>query len=67
YQGDLYKQAKECDALVIMTAHKDYFSLDMAKLRGSMRTPLIVDGRNVILENNVEGFTLIQLGRGSII
>ena len=65
YQGDLYELAKECDALVIMTAHKDYFSLDMAKLRGIIRTPLIVDGRNVILENEVEGFTLVQLGRGS--
>ena len=65
YQGDLYELAKECDALVIMTAHKDYFSLDMAKLRGIIRTPLIVDGRNVILENEVEGFTLVQLGKGS--
>jgi hypothetical protein len=30
-----------------------------------MRTPLIVDGRNVILENDVEGFTLIQLEEGA--
>jgi len=67
FQGDLYELAQECDALVIMTAHKEYASLDMARLYGIMRTPLIVDGRHVIRGNDLAGFTLIQLGKGSIV
>jgi len=67
YQGNLYELAKGCDALVIMTAHKEYFSLEITKLLGRMRSLLIVDGRNVIREDEAHGFTLIQLGKGSVV
>lgn len=33
------------DALVLMTAHRDFAELDLHKIKNIMRTPIIVDGR----------------------
>lgn len=54
------------DAIVIVTKHKEFKSIDLAELKGLMRTPVIVDGRRIIdKENAVQlGFTCSCVGSG---
>ena len=40
--------ANGADAIIIVTAHKEFKSLDLAKLRKRMRTPIIIDGRRAV-------------------
>ena len=51
-----------------MTKHKEYFELDLDRLKGIMRTPIIVDGRNVFDKDEVEakGFEYRGIGKAGI-
>jgi UDP-N-acetyl-D-mannosaminuronic acid dehydrogenase len=64
YIGDLYALAKDCQAVVLMTAHSEYKVLDFAKLKALMKRPLLVDGRNLWDKAALKtvGFKLIRLG-----
>jgi UDP-N-acetyl-D-mannosaminuronic acid dehydrogenase len=57
---------KDADAVVIVTAHRQYYDLDLAWLRETMRTPVLVDGRNVFDAETVRaaGFTYEAIGKG---
>ena len=44
---DLALALKEADAAVIVTRHRPYFEMDLDWLRETMRTPILIDGRNV--------------------
>ena len=52
------------DAIVIVTAHKEFKSLDLAKLRKRMRTPIIIDGRRAFDKKTAIrlGFTYKNIG-----
>lgn len=54
------------DCIVIVTKHKPYFRLKLSKLKSLMRTPIIVDGRNVIDRAKAEraGFIYKGIGKG---
>jgi nucleotide sugar dehydrogenase len=56
--------ANGADAIVIITAHKEFKSLDLAKLRKGMRTPIIIDGRRAIDKKKAIrlGFTYKNVG-----
>jgi UDP-N-acetyl-D-mannosaminuronic acid dehydrogenase len=45
--SDVYEAAKDSDCLVLVTKHAEYYDLDIDRLKSIMRTPVIVDGRNV--------------------
>jgi UDPglucose 6-dehydrogenase len=65
YCQSAYQTAEEADALVIVTEWREFKLLDMEKLRGLMKRPLIFDGRNIY---NVErmvtaGFDYCSVGR----
>lgn len=64
---DLVAAARGADALVIVTKHKDYYEMDMGALRSAMRTPIIVDGRDVIDPKAAEaaGFLYKGIGKGN--
>jgi UDP-N-acetyl-D-mannosaminuronic acid dehydrogenase len=64
YTGDIYALAKDCQAVVLMTAHSEYKELDFAKLKAQMKRPLLVDGRNLWDKAALKtaGFKLIRLG-----
>ena len=36
------------DCAAIVTKHREYFELTPDRMRGVMRTPVVVDGRNVL-------------------
>ena len=44
---DLEKALSDSDCLVLVTAHDEYKNLDLSTVKRLMRTPVIVDGRNV--------------------
>jgi UDP-N-acetyl-D-mannosaminuronic acid dehydrogenase len=65
---DIEEAARDSDCLALVTKHKDYYSLDLAKLKGLMRTPAIVDGRNVFNQEDIEsqGFEYRCVGKKGI-
>jgi UDP-N-acetyl-D-mannosaminuronic acid dehydrogenase len=57
---------EDADCVVISTAHKPYFRLDLKKLKSLMRTPIIIDGRNVLDRTKAKkaGFVYKGIGKG---
>jgi UDPglucose 6-dehydrogenase len=62
-----YEVAEGVDALVIVTHWNEFKSLDMRQIRGSMRQPVLIDGRNIYepQEMTRAGFIYRGIGRGS--
>ena len=60
-----YDVAQDADALVIVTEWNEFRSLDFERLRGMMKTPLLVDLRNIYRRREVEdkGFAYECVGR----
>jgi UDPglucose 6-dehydrogenase len=56
------------DAAVIVTEWPEFAEIDLSQLRGAMRTPLIIDGRNLLDGNAVAaaGFAYEGVGRPSV-
>ena len=52
-ERDLSIAAKDSDCLALVTRHRDYGDLDLAKLGDTMRTRTLVDGRNVFDKDTV--------------
>jgi len=46
--GAMYEVMEDADAVVIMTAHKEFKELSFTKIQESMRTPVLIDGRRMI-------------------
>lgn len=65
---DLDEAAKGSDCLAIVTKHAKYYSLDFKELKDLMRTPIIIDGRNVVDQDTVlqEGFEYRCIGKVGI-
>ncbi len=45
---DLWAALEDADCAAIVTRHREYATLDMDRLRAVMRSPVLVDGRNVL-------------------
>lgn len=45
--NDLYGALNGADALVLMTAHNDFKSIDFNKVKESMNLPIVIDGRRI--------------------
>jgi len=67
YCSDAYETADGADALVIATEWNEFRALKLERIRKLMRTPLIVDLRNVYdpLRMKAEGFTYVCVGRAA--
>jgi UDPglucose 6-dehydrogenase len=61
-----YQCAEGADALALVTEWHDYRRPNFKRLHGVMRTPVVVDGRNVWEPSEVRaaGFTYYGVGRG---
>jgi UDPglucose 6-dehydrogenase len=61
-----YDLAAKADALVILTEWNEFKHLDLARVRAAMRTPVIVDGRNIYEPSAMReaGFLYYGIGRG---
>ncbi len=65
YCSDPYSLAQGADALVLATEWREYRHLDLGRLAASMRTPVLLDGRNVFDPQQARqaGFTYFGVGR----
>ena len=64
YCHDKYQALEEADALIILTAWKEFFSPDYALLKEKMAHPLILDGRNIFDPNYMQDLGFIYKGIG---
>ena len=68
YVDDPYAAAQDADALLILSDWSDFGQLDLAKLRFTLRYPIVIDGRNLYDPDEMvkEGFTYISVGRPTV-
>ena len=61
-----YEVARDSDALIIATEWNEFKQVDLDQIRQLMRTPFIVDGRNIYDPQTVrqKGFIYVGIGRG---
>ena len=66
YQGDVWACVEGCDAAVLMVKHNEYRDLDLGRLAGELRTPILIDGRNLFSATEVAraGLSYRGVGRG---
>lgn len=48
YQNDVYDTVQGADIIIVMVAHALYKSLDLGRVKHSMRQPILLDGRRII-------------------
>jgi len=63
--ADPYEMAKGCDALVVVTEWNEFKQLDLERVKGLLKQPVIFDGRNIYDPARMKalGFTYRGLGR----
>lgn len=63
---DAYKMAQDCDALIVVTQWNEFKQLDLERIRDSLKTPIIYDGRNIYDPGLMKemGFSYRAIGRG---
>ncbi len=61
-----YEVATGADAVILITEWNEFKHLDMKQLAGSMRQPVLLDGRNIYDPARMRalGFTYVGMGRG---
>jgi len=64
YCKNPYDVARDADCLCIITEWEEFKKLDLKKIRGLMRTPVIADGRNIFERSEVEKLGFIYRGVG---
>ena len=63
---DAYETAQGADALVIATEWNEFRALNLQRIKGQLKQPVIIDLRNVYDPQRMksEGFTYVSVGRG---
>ncbi len=64
---DPYELARDCDALVVVTPWNEFKNIDLRRIKGLMRTPVVFDGRNIYnpAEMRELGFQYHGIGRAA--
>jgi UDPglucose 6-dehydrogenase len=65
YPKDAYELAAGADALIVVTEWNEFRQLDLARIKASMRKPVVIDGRNIYVPATMRelGFTYRGIGR----
>ncbi|CAN7611083.1 UDP-glucose/GDP-mannose dehydrogenase family protein [Phenylobacterium sp. LjRoot219] len=65
FKDDPYAAAEGADALVIITEWDQFRALDLERVRGLMKSPVLVDLRNIYKPEEVrrDGFRYVSVGR----
>ena len=65
YRPDAYSAVEGADATVIVTEWDEYRALDLARIKSLLRTPVLVDLRNIYRRDEMErhGFQYTAVGR----
>ncbi len=61
-----YEVARGADAVVLVTEWNEFKQLDMERIKAAMRTPILIDGRNIYdpAQMRARGFIYRGIGRG---
>ena len=61
----MYEAVKGADLLLILTDWNEFKEADLEKIKGLMKTPNIIDGRNIYDPEKTKalGFSYIGVGR----
>jgi UDPglucose 6-dehydrogenase len=67
YATSAKEAARDADALLILTDWTEFGEMDLKKLRGAMRYPIVIDGRNLYDPQEMmdNGFTYLSVGRAA--
>lgn len=65
FSSDLASCVKDADLMILVTQWDEFREIDLDKLKKSMKTPLIVDGRNVYDPSKMRelGFSYVGVGQ----
>ncbi|HEY2866150.1 MAG TPA: UDP binding domain-containing protein, partial [Pyrinomonadaceae bacterium] len=65
FAGDEYEAIRDADALVIVTEWNQFRALDMKRVKELLKTPKIVDLRNIYEPSDMRamGFEYVGVGR----
>jgi UDPglucose 6-dehydrogenase len=65
YATGIYEAAKDADAILILTDWKAFAGIDLARLKETLRFPIVIDGRNLYKPQQMleHGFTYVSVGR----
>lgn len=68
YGNDAYETIEGCDACVILTEWQEFLDLDLEKVRGLLKRPILLDGRNCFSLDTIRqhGFHYYSIGRAPI-
>lgn len=68
FADDMYSALKDADALAILTEWDDFRAPDFARVKSSLKNPIIVDGRNLYELSQMESlnFDYYSIGRKTI-
>lgn len=62
YAKDVYETVLDADAILHVTEWKEFRMPNWEVIRRAMRTPVLIDGRNVFDAKDLQGFTYIHIG-----
>jgi UDP-N-acetyl-D-mannosaminuronic acid dehydrogenase len=67
-ESNIDSALKDCDAVVLMTKHDEYMSLDPGKFESLLKTKVIIDGRNLWQPAAflAKGFIMKGIGKGDL-
>ncbi|MDD5453872.1 MAG: nucleotide sugar dehydrogenase [Candidatus Ratteibacteria bacterium] len=63
-RSTMYSAMVAADAIVLMTAHTEFYGLDLGRMASQVRTPILIDGRRIFdpEEAKKHGFTYRGVG-----
>ena len=65
-ENDVYNALEDADALVLMTAHDEFRSLEFQKVKKLMKTPIVIDGRRIYDSEKLREIGFYYSGVGAI-
>ncbi len=65
YHDDPYSAVKDADALAILTEWNEFMQADLKKVKATMKSPVVIDGRNIYQPAQMKslGFKYFSTGR----
>ncbi len=65
YYNDKYEAVNAKDALIILTEWKEFYEADLSRIKQSLLTPIVIDGRNIYNPKIMkkQGFEYYSMGR----
>ncbi|HEY1939358.1 MAG TPA: UDP-glucose/GDP-mannose dehydrogenase family protein [Candidatus Angelobacter sp.] len=68
YATDAYAAAEGADALLVLTEWKEFASLDLGRIKRLLRSPIVLDGRNVFSQTEMAeaGLSYYSIGRPAL-